>query len=71
MKTVNDKRKEQEKEALMDTMVGNSIFRTCEKCNKEYKLTFKQDNDNYFSLWGNCPHCNLREDIWIRISKNI
>ncbi len=48
-----------------------SIFHICSHCNKEYKLEpFRMNGLEASGVaynFGDCPLCNKRNDVWIRV----
>jgi len=45
-------------------------LRICAHCNKEYKLPLKTAGNATTDLlhnFSNCPHCGVRDDVWILI----
>lgn len=49
------------------------IFHICSHCNQEYQLDMHEMNSLAASgqayNFGDCPHCNKRNDLWIRIGR--
>lgn len=47
-----------------------SLFRICSRCNKEFQITkYFENSIEIVATIENCPHCNVRNDIWISIKK--
>jgi hypothetical protein len=46
------------------------VFKICEHCNKEFKLTLTESyvpGMGLLSTDQDCPHCGKHNDIWIRL----
>lgn len=46
------------------------ILRLCSNCNKEFELKDVDHNvclRSSISNFENCPHCNQRNDTWVKI----
>lgn len=43
------------------------VFRLCEHCNREYKVRLVGFPQDFGSCWDDCPHCGIRDDVWISI----
>ncbi len=46
------------------------LFRICDSCNKEFKITeYSASSIEITVAYHYCPHCNERNDIWVTVKK--
>jgi len=48
-------------------------FRLCAHCNKEYEIPLERTGNATTDLafnFGDCPHCKVRDDVWIMVKQD-
>jgi len=43
------------------------VFHLCKYCNEESQVPLDENLSGFYSGFYSCPHCNKRNDIWIRV----
>jgi len=56
------------KSRIENSVKSDEVFRICEHCHKEFKLTIWHSDHADVCTIEKCTHCGRKNDVWIRIN---